>query len=89
MYITLPLSSNIPWLGLLGAISGTLNPSLAIGAYLFERIFGDQVDSLTTAQYRLQGPWEGLQPELEQAFSTPPQSGGGGTAGAGQAPSQN
>ncbi|MCB1669732.1 MAG: YhdP family protein [Gammaproteobacteria bacterium] len=74
MYITLPLSSNIPWLGLLGAISGTLNPSLAIGAYLFERIFGDQVDTLTTAQYRLRGPWEGLQPELEQAFGTPPQS---------------
>jgi len=76
MYITLPLSSNIPWLGLLGAISGTLNPTLAIGAYLFERIFGEQVDSLTTAQYRLQGPWEGLQPELEQAFGTPPAANG-------------
>ncbi len=78
MYITLPLSSNIPWIGLLGAISGTLNPSLAIGAYLFERIFGDQVDSLTTAQYRLRGPWDGLQPELEQAFGTPPDNTGGG-----------
>ncbi|MBT8147854.1 MAG: hypothetical protein KJN90_13440, partial [Gammaproteobacteria bacterium] len=70
MYITLPVSDNIPWLGLLGAISGTLNPSLAIGAYLFERIFGEQVDSLTSAQYRLQGPWEGLEPELQQAFGS-------------------
>ena len=70
MYITLPVSDNIPWLGLLGAISGTLSPSLAIGAYLFERIFGEQVDSLTSAQYRLQGSWEGLQPELQQAFSS-------------------
>lgn len=89
MYITLPLSGNIPWLGLLGAISGTLNPSLAIGAYLFERIFGEQVDSLTTALYRLQGPWDGLQPELEQAFSTPPQAGDGGAASPGQAVPQN
>lgn len=70
MYITLPVSDNIPWLGLIGAISGSLNPSLAIGAYLFERIFGEQVDSLTSAQYRLQGPWEGLQPELQQAFGS-------------------
>jgi len=85
MYITLPLSDNIPWLGLLGAISGTLNPSLAIGAYLFERIFGDQVDSLTSAQYRLQGSWDGLQPELEQAFGTPPEAvtGDAATSGAG------
>ncbi|MFM1896645.1 MAG: hypothetical protein RLZZ385_1719 [Pseudomonadota bacterium] len=66
MYLTLPVSDNIPWLGLL-----TANIPLAIGAYLFDRIFGDQVDTLTSAQYTLQGPWEGLQPQFRQAFGTP------------------
>jgi len=90
MYITLPVSDNIPWLGFLGAISGTLNPSLAIGAYLFDRIFGEQVDSLTSAQYRLQGPWEGLQPELQQAFGSAPEpdQNGSGGGGSGQIPEQ-
>lgn len=67
MYLTLPVSDNIPWLGLL-----TANIPLAIGAYLFERIFGDQVDNLTSAQYTLQGPWEGLEPQFKQAFGTLP-----------------
>ena len=65
MFVTLPISDNIPWIGLL-----TANLPIAIGAYLFDRIFGDQVDSLTSAQYSLNGPWEGLEPEFEQAFST-------------------
>ena len=72
MYLTLPVSDNIPWLGLL-----TANIPLAIGAYLFDRIFGDQVDNLTTAQYTLQGPWEGLQPQFRQAFGTPTSTSGG------------
>lgn len=66
MFVTLPVSDNIPWLGLL-----TANLPLAVGAYLFDQIFGDQVDSLTSAVYTLQGPWEGLQPEFKQAFGTP------------------
>ncbi len=66
MYVTLPVSDNIPWLGLL-----TANIPLAVGAYLFDQIFGDQVDSLTSAVYTLQGPWEGLQPEFKQAFGSP------------------
>jgi len=66
MYVTLPVSNNIPWLGLL-----TANLPLAVGAYLFDRIFGDQVDSLTSAVYTLEGPWEGLQPEFSQAFGSP------------------
>ncbi len=66
MYVTLPVSDNIPWLGLL-----TANLPLAVGAYLFDQIFGDQVDSLTSAVYTLQGPWDGLQPEFKQAFGSP------------------
>ena len=66
MYVTLPVSDNIPWLGLL-----TANLPLAVGAYLFDQIFGDQVDSLTSAVYTLEGPWEGLQPEFKQAFGSP------------------
>ncbi|MEX2130687.1 MAG: AsmA-like C-terminal region-containing protein, partial [Pseudohongiellaceae bacterium] len=66
MYLTLPLSDNIPWLGLL-----TANIPLAIGAYLFERIFGEQMDNLTSAQYTLIGPWEGLEPQFKEAFGSP------------------
>ena len=66
MYVTLPVSDNIPWLGLL-----TANIPLAVGAYLFDQIFGDQVDSLTSAVYTLDGPWEGLEPEFKQAFGSP------------------
>ncbi len=66
MFVTLPISDNIPWLGLL-----TANIPLAVGAYLFDRVFGDQVDSLTSAVYTLEGPWEGLQPEFKQAFGSP------------------
>jgi uncharacterized protein (TIGR02099 family) len=66
LYVTLPVSRNIPWIGLL-----TANIPLAVGAYLFDRIFGDQVDSLTSAVYTLEGPWEGLEPEFKQAFGAP------------------
>ncbi len=69
MYLTLPLSQNIPWLGLL-----TANLPLAVGAYLFDRVFGSQVNSLTSAVYTLKGPWEGLQPEFKQAFGSPDSS---------------
>ncbi|NKB33948.1 MAG: hypothetical protein GKR91_12700 [Pseudomonadales bacterium] len=69
MFVTLPVSDNIPWLGLL-----TANIPLAVGAYLFDQIFGDQVDSLTSAVYTLDGPWEGLEPEFKQAFGSPEES---------------
>jgi len=66
MYVTLPVSDNIPWLGLL-----TANLPLAFGAYLLDQIFGEQVDSLTSAVYSLDGPWETLEPEFKQAFGSP------------------
>lgn len=66
MYLTLPVSENIPWIGLL-----TANIPLAVGAYLFDRIFGNQVNSLTSAVYTLEGPWEDLEPEFKQAFGSP------------------
>ncbi|HAG70983.1 MAG TPA: hypothetical protein DCL66_02155 [Gammaproteobacteria bacterium] len=69
LYVTLPVSRNIPWIGLL-----TANIPLAVGAYLFDRVFGDQVDSLTSAVYTLEGPWEGLEPEFKQAFGAPDRS---------------
>ena len=69
MFVTLPFSNNIPWLGLL-----TANLPLAFGAYLFDQIFGEQVDSLTSAVYTLDGPWEELEPEFKQAFGSPSSS---------------
>lgn len=66
MYITLPVSSNIPWIGVL-----TANIPLAVGAFLFDKIFGAQVNSLTSAVYTLEGSWEGLEPQFKQAFGSP------------------
>ena len=66
MFVTLPVSDNIPWLGLL-----TANLPLALGGYLFDQIFGDQFNTLTSAVYTLDGPWEGLEPEFKQAFGSP------------------
>ncbi|MYC60407.1 MAG: TIGR02099 family protein [Gammaproteobacteria bacterium] len=66
MYVTLPVSDNIPWIGLI-----TGNLPLAVGAFLLDQIFGNQVDSLTSAVYTLEGPWEGLEPEFKQAFGAP------------------
>ena len=68
MIVTLPVSANLPWIGLL-----TANIPLAVGAYLFDQIFGDEVDSLSSAVYTLQGPWEGLQPQFKQAFGSIPE----------------
>ena len=67
MFVTLPVSNNLPWIGLL-----TANIPLAVGAYLFDQIFGDQVDSLSSAVYTLSGPLAGLEPEFKQAFGSPP-----------------
>lgn len=66
LYVTLPVSRNIPWIGVL-----TANIPLAVGAYLFDRIFGEQVNSLTSAVYTLDGSWEDLEPEFKQAFGSP------------------
>ncbi len=70
MFVTLPVSDNLPWIGLL-----TANIPLAVGAYLFDQIFGDQVDSLSSAVYTLSGPFEGLEPEFKQAFGSPDSEG--------------
>lgn len=83
MFVTLPVSDNIPWLGLL-----TANIPLAVGAYLFDQIFGDQVDSLTSAVYTLEGPWDGLQPEFKQAFGSPESESEQAPAGQPGAPQQ-
>lgn len=69
LYITLPVSDNIPWLGGLAVLNNLINWQLAIGVFIFDRIFGDQVDNLTSAHYILEGPWEGLEPRLYQVFA--------------------
>lgn len=66
MLVTLPLTDNIPWIGLL-----TANLPLAVGAFLVDQIFGEQFDSLTSAVYTLEGPWDTLEPEFKQAFGSP------------------
>lgn len=81
LYITLPLSDNIPWMSGIAVLNNLINWQLAVGVFLFDQIFGDQVDSLTSAQYTLKGPWEGLQPELAQVFGTPTNGATGGSRG--------
>ena len=69
LYITLPVSDNIPWLGGLAVLNNLINWQMAVGVFIFDRIFGDQVDNLTSAHYTLEGPWEGLEPRLYQVFT--------------------
>lgn len=69
LYITLPVSDNIPWLSGLAALNNLINWQVAVGVFLFDQIFGDQVDNLTSAHYTLEGPWEGLEPRLNQVFT--------------------
>lgn len=71
LYITLPLSDNIPWMSGIAVLNNLINWQVAVGVFLFDQIFGDQVDSLTSAQYTLKGRWEGLEPRLNQVFGTP------------------
>ncbi|MEX1197699.1 MAG: YhdP family protein [Pseudohongiellaceae bacterium] len=70
LYITLPVSDNLPWVSGLAVLNNLINWQVAVGVFVLDQIFGDQVDSLTSAQYTLQGPWETLQPRLTQVFST-------------------
>ncbi len=69
LYVTLPVSENIPWLSGLAVLNNLINWQVAIGVFVLDRIFGDQVDNLTSAQYVLQGPWDELEPRLYQVFS--------------------
>ncbi|MEX0738737.1 MAG: YhdP family protein [Pseudohongiella sp.] len=69
LYITLPISDNIPWLSGLAALNNLINWQVAVGVFLFDQIFGEQVDDLTSAHYTLDGPWEGLEPRLNQVFT--------------------
>ncbi|HLT62911.1 MAG TPA: AsmA-like C-terminal region-containing protein, partial [Pseudohongiella sp.] len=70
LFITLPVSDNIPWLGGLAVLNNLINWQLAIGVFLIDRIFGEQVDNLTSAQYKLEGPWETVEPRLYQVFAS-------------------
>lgn len=70
LYITLPVSDNIPWLSGFAVLNNLINWQLAVGVFLVDQIFGDQVDDLTSAHYKLEGPWDGLEPELNQVFSS-------------------
>ncbi|MDP3517981.1 MAG: YhdP family protein [Pseudohongiella sp.] len=70
LYITLPVSENIPWLSGLAVLNNLINWQLAVGVFLFDQIFGEQVDNLTSAQYTLKGPWDGVQPVLYQVFDS-------------------
>lgn len=70
LYITLPVSDNLPWVSGLAVLNNLINWQVAVGVFVLDQIFGDQMDSLTSAQYTLQGPWDTLQPRLTQVFST-------------------
>lgn len=69
LYITLPVSDNIPWLSGLAALNNLINWQVAVGVFLFDQVFGDQVDDLTSAHYTLDGPWESVEPRLNQVFT--------------------
>ncbi len=70
MYITLPVSDNIPWLSGLAALNNLINWQVAVGVFIFDRLFSQQMEDLTSAQYLLQGPWDTVEPTLNQVFTS-------------------
>lgn len=61
---TLPVGTNLPWIA---ALAGGL--PAAAGVYLTSRIFGRQVDRISSLGYRVTGPWSDPRIEVERVFS--------------------
>lgn len=61
---TLPVGTNLPWIA---ALAGGL--PAAAGVYLTSRVFGRQVDKISSLAYRVTGPWEDPHIEVERIFS--------------------
>ncbi len=61
---TLPVGTNLPWIA---ALAGGL--PAAAGVYLTSRVFGRQVDKISSLGYRVTGPWEDPHIEVERIFS--------------------
>jgi uncharacterized protein YhdP len=61
---TLPVGTNLPWIA---ALAGGL--PAAAGVYLTSRVFNRQVDKLSSLGYRVTGPWEDPDVEVERIFS--------------------
>lgn len=64
LVVVLPVTSNLPLAALL-----TGNPALAGAIYLTEKLFGDKLERLASAQYRVRGAWNDPEVKLIKMFS--------------------
>ncbi len=61
---TLPVGTNLPWVA--AAIGGL---PAAAGVYLTSKVFKKQVDKLSSISYRLNGPWDDPEIQVQKIFS--------------------
>jgi uncharacterized protein YhdP len=61
---TLPVGTNLPWVA--AAIGGL---PAAAGVYLTSKVFKKQVDKLSSISYRLSGPWNDPEIQVQRIFS--------------------
>ena len=61
---TLPVGTNLPWIA---ALAGGL--PAAAGVYITSRVFRRQVDRVSSLDYRVTGPWNDPQIEIDRVFS--------------------
>ncbi len=66
MIVTLPLASNLPWIA--AAVAGGL--PAAAGVYVASKMLKKQVDTLSSAAYRIRGAWDDPELKFEQLFDT-------------------
>ncbi|GHB31266.1 YhdP family phospholipid transporter [Salinicola rhizosphaerae] len=60
--ITVPVSQNLP---LVAVMAGA--PQVGLGLFLFDKLFGQWLDSVTQIYYRIEGPWSSPNISLESA----------------------
>jgi uncharacterized protein (TIGR02099 family) len=67
LIVTLPINRNIPWYAAYSAIF--IGPLTGASVYLAQRIFADQIDTLSSAKYHIAGSVENPSIEFVSIFS--------------------
>jgi uncharacterized protein YhdP len=67
MVVTLPVSDSLPWYA--AYLSVFANPILGGAVFVGERLFRDQIDSFSSAKYRIDGTLDEPNVTFDQVFS--------------------
>ena len=67
LVVTLPVSDSLPWYAAYVAIA---NPVAGVGVLLGRRIFGDQIENLSSGKYQISGTLKDPQAEFVSIFTS-------------------